>query len=98
LTGERLTAEEALKIGLVNTVVSDEKLDSEVERITNFLLTSGPNAIANCKELLIKIPGMNLEEAKAYTAKMIADLRISEEGQEGMSAFLEKRKPKWVKT
>jgi|Deesub1362B_J571_1020462.scaffolds.fasta_scaffold00181_10 methylglutaconyl-CoA hydratase len=98
LTGERLTAEEALRIGLVNKIVPEEELDKEVEKIVTFLLTSGPNAIANCKELLKRIPNMSLEEAKSYTAKMIADLRISEEGQEGMSAFLEKRKPNWIKS
>jgi methylglutaconyl-CoA hydratase len=97
LTGERLTAEDALKIGLVNKIVSDEELNVEIEKIVNQLITSGPVAIAKCKELLNNIPKMSLEEAKTYTAKMIADLRISEEGQEGMSAFLEKRKPKWAK-
>jgi len=98
LTGERLTAEQALKIGLINMAVSEEKLDDEVEKVTTYLLTSGPNAIANCKKLLTTIPAMSLEEAKVYTAKMIADLRVSEEGQEGMSAFLEKRKPNWIKS
>ncbi len=97
LTGERLTAEEAFKIGLVNKVVPEEELDREIEKIVIQLLTSGPQAITNCKELLTKVPNMSLEEAKTYTAKMIADLRISEEGQEGMCAFLEKRKPSWAK-
>lgn len=96
ITGERLTAEKALKAGLVNSVVPIEKLDSAVEEIVNRLLSSGPNAIASCKELLRNVPQMNLEDAKEYTVKVIAKLRVSEEGQEGMNAFLEKRKPKWV--
>ncbi|MFQ6083361.1 MAG: enoyl-CoA hydratase/isomerase family protein [Candidatus Aminicenantia bacterium] len=97
LTGERLTAQKALEIGLVNKIVPLEKLNEEVEKIVSQLLTSGPQAIACCKELLIKIPNMNFDQAKTFTAKMIADLRISQEGQEGMTAFLEKRKPKWAK-
>ncbi|GAH74906.1 unnamed protein product, partial [marine sediment metagenome] len=56
-----------------------------------------PAAIKSCKELLRKVSEMSIEEAKKYTAEVIAQLRISEEGQEGMNAFLEKRKPKWNK-
>lgn len=97
LTGERFDARRALEIGLVNVVVPQDKLDEKVEEITNMLLSSGPEALAKCKELLQRIPGMSFEEAKAYTARMIAELRVSAEGQEGMAAFLEKRKPKWVK-
>lgn len=97
LTGERFNARKALALGLVNRVVPHKNLDSAVDELTRLLLTSGPQALANCKELIQKVPGMTLEEAKAYTARMIANLRISEEGQEGMAAFLEKRKPRWVK-
>ena len=96
LTGKRITAQKALEIGLVNEVVSHEELENKVSEITELLLTSGPEALANCKELIYNVLQMSLEEAKEYTAKMIADLRISKEGQEGMSAFLEKRKPGWV--
>jgi methylglutaconyl-CoA hydratase len=97
LTGERFDAQRALAIGLVNKVVAHEALDNKVEEVVRFLLSSGPEAIARCKELLQKVPGMSLDEAKGYTAEMIAGLRVSPEGQEGMAAFLEKRKPKWVK-
>ncbi len=95
LTGERFGSEKALEIGLVNRVVPLSKLDHEVEQIIKLLLSSGPEALANCKKLISRVPGMTLEEAKAYTARMIANLRVSKEGQEGMAAFLEKRKPKW---
>jgi methylglutaconyl-CoA hydratase len=97
LTGKRISAREALKIGLVNEVVPSEELEKKTAEIIDNLLTSGPDAIASCKELIQRIPGMSLEEAREFTARMIANLRVSEEGQEGMGAFLEKRKPKWVK-
>lgn len=96
LTGERLTANRALELGLVNQVVPLESLDQAVEEKANQLISSGPQAIAMCKELLKNVPGMSFGEAKTYTAEMIASMRIGDEGQEGMNAFLEKRKPKWT--
>jgi methylglutaconyl-CoA hydratase len=95
-TGKRITADTAKVIGLVNDVVSRDQLEKKGDDLIELLLTSGPDAIACCKELLLKVPQMSIEEAKMFTAEMIAKLRISEEGQEGMAAFLEKRKPKWV--
>ncbi len=97
LTGERLTADRVLKAGLVNRVVPLEKLDEAVDGYIRLLLSSGPDALKTCKELLEKVSGMSLENAKRYTAEVIASLRMSPEGQEGMAAFLEKRKPNWVK-
>lgn len=97
LTGKRISARKALEIGLVNRVVPLEKLEKTVEELIQLLLTSGPEAIASCKELIQNVPNMSLEEVKEYTARMIAHLRVSKEGQEGMAAFLEKRKPKWLK-
>jgi methylglutaconyl-CoA hydratase len=97
LTGERLSAEKAFRYGLVNKVVTPEKLDEAVDALTSQLLSSGPNALATCKELLHKVPKMSLAEAQSYTAQVIASLRVSEEGQEGMVSFLEKRRPRWVR-
>jgi methylglutaconyl-CoA hydratase len=97
LTGKRISARKALEIGLLNEVVPPEKLQEREEEITKLLLSSGPEAIAACKELITRVPEMSFEEAKTFTARMIANLRISGEGQEGMAAFLEKRKPKWTK-
>jgi len=97
LTGERFGAGRAREIGLVDWVVPADKLDAKVAEIAGILLSSGPAAMAKCKELLQRVPGMSFEEAKRYTSQMIAELRVSEEGQEGMAAFLEKRKPKWTK-
>ena len=96
LTGERIDAHRALEIGLANAVVEEVRLDAKVEEIAWLLLSSGPEALAGCKELLRRVPGMSFEEAKRFTAEMIAGLRVSREGQEGMAAFLEKRKPKWA--
>jgi methylglutaconyl-CoA hydratase len=96
LTGERLTAKRASELGLVNQVVSPEELDEAVQEKAAHLVSSGPRALAMCKELLKNVPGMDFEKAKTYTADMIARMRIGDEGQEGMNAFLEKRKPKWT--
>ncbi|MFH2042493.1 MAG: enoyl-CoA hydratase/isomerase family protein [Acidobacteriota bacterium] len=96
LTGQRLTAERALTIGLVNAVYPGDELKSAVDGLIENLLTSGPEAIASCKELLYKVPRMRTAEVKEFTARMIAELRVSAEGQEGMAAFLEKRKPNWI--
>ncbi len=95
LSGKRISAKKALSAGLVNEVVPETELDSTVEKWTSLFLRNGPEALSVCKKLLEKVPGMSLDEAKGYTAEVIAKLRISEEGQEGMNAFIEKRKPKW---
>jgi methylglutaconyl-CoA hydratase len=96
LTGERVTAQRALELGLVNQVVPLTQLDMVVNDKAKQLLSSGPKAIAMCKELLKNVPGMSFNKAMTYTAEMIASMRIGDEGQEGMNAFLEKRKPKWT--
>ncbi len=96
LTGERLTAEKAYNAGLLNAVVPLEELDAAVNVLVKQLISSGPEAITKCKELLRKVAAMPFDEAKKYTAEVIAQLRISEEGQEGMAAFLDKRRPKWT--
>ncbi|TET16841.1 MAG: enoyl-CoA hydratase/isomerase family protein [Candidatus Cloacimonadota bacterium] len=95
LTGRRLTAEDALNIGLVNKVVPDKQLVTAVQEITNELLQGSPNALRVCKELLEKVPLLPFDKVREYTAQTLAHLRKSEEAQEGMNAFLEKRKPKW---
>lgn len=97
LTGTRIPAARACEIGLVNEVVARDDLEPTVNAIVEQLLSSGPEALANCKDLLFQVPRMGMEDAKEYTARMIANLRVSAEGQEGMAAFLEKRKPAWAK-
>ncbi len=96
LTGERIGAERAKELGLVNEVVPYEELTERIEEIVASLLSSGPYALAVSKELLTRIPTMSTAEIKEYTARLIAELRSGDEAQEGMAAFFEKRKPKWA--
>ena len=95
LTGERLTAHKALQCGLVNRVVPAEELDATVEVLVKQLISSGPAALATCKRMVREVGDMDLDTAGPATAEMIARLRMSAEGQEGMAAFLERRKPAW---
>jgi len=95
ISGQRFDHEKALKINLINYVVEHEKLlDFALEKAKE-LLVCGPKAIAMCKKLFLNVPEMDLLTAYDHTADVIAKMRISEEAQEGMKAFLEKRKPDW---
>ncbi|MCK5077581.1 MAG: enoyl-CoA hydratase/isomerase family protein [Calditrichia bacterium] len=97
LTGKRFKGTEAKYHKLVNESLTSEKLEGHLNYIIAILKTSGPAAMTQCKELIYNISNkLTLNEALEYTAKMIAEIRASEEGQEGMAAFLEKRKPNWV--
>ena len=96
ITGERISAAKAYDINLVNQIAPLEKLDEEVEIKIETILKNGPNAVKAAKELIYQAVSSNLDDLEKYTAKLIAELRLSEEAQEGMSAFLEKRKPKWA--
>jgi len=96
VTGERFSAVRGRDIGLVHTVVPLEELDAAVEKTLRELLSSGPQALRACKALALTVGRMDHDTARHYTAEIIAKLRVSAEGQEGMQAFLEKRKPNWV--
>jgi methylglutaconyl-CoA hydratase len=96
MTGERFGAERALAIGLVHDVVAREQLDAAIQRIVSELLSSGPAALRASKALALNVGTMSHEQARNYTAETIARLRVSPEGQEGLSAFLEKRKASWT--
>jgi methylglutaconyl-CoA hydratase len=95
LTGERFNAHRAAQIGLVHQVVSPDDIDEAVNVITRALLEAGPNAQAACKELVRTVAVAQRSVADAYTAALIARVRTSPEGREGIGAFLEKRKPGW---
>ena len=96
VTGERFSAVRAREIGLVHTVVPLEELDAAVEQTVRELLSSGSQAIRACKALALNVGHMDHDTARRYTAELIATLRAGKEGQEGLRAFLEKRKPSWV--
>jgi methylglutaconyl-CoA hydratase len=97
LTGRRIKGQEAQSFGLVNKSLPENELDIHVNGVIELLLSSGPKAVSQCKVLIDKVSNqISLDEALTYTAKMIADIRASEEGQEGMAAFLGKRSPNWI--
>jgi methylglutaconyl-CoA hydratase len=87
LTGERFDAQTAFRIGLVHEVAAE--LDPAVERIVAELRTAGPEAARHAKQLVLERPD------SLGTERRIAQRRTSDEGQEGLRAFLEKRKPAW---
>lgn len=97
LTGERFTAAEAYRIGLVNEIAPDEKLDERIDELLIHLVVGGSAAHAGTKSLIDLITRSSLEQALMdETARRISQVRASEEGQEGIRSFLEKRKPNWV--
>ena len=99
LTADRMTAAEAAALGLIGRVVEDEaELDAAIERIVKDLAAAGPEAVRRTKLLMQEVSGSNerLQRLQRYVTELIAELRVSDEGQEGVSAFLEKRKPSWL--
>lgn len=98
-TAEVMSAETAQTLGLLHEVVEAEALDNRVEDIVTALLQAGPNAVAAAKQLVAMTDAASADECDALkheTAALIARLRVSDEGQEGLTAFLEKRKPGWA--
>jgi len=97
LTGRRIKAEQAFNYQLINKSFEGESLENYLNETVNLLKTSGPKAMTTCKNLIYQLcNNINLDTALVYTAQRIAEIRASDEGQEGMAAFLEKRKPNWV--
>jgi methylglutaconyl-CoA hydratase len=97
LTGERFLAQQAEKIVLVQHVVAEEALDEKVNERIEQLLLAAPGALADAKNLIRAVAKQPKAEMRDYTADLIANRRAGEEGREGMSAFWEKRRPKWQK-
>jgi methylglutaconyl-CoA hydratase len=95
LTGERFDAQQARAIGLVRHVVPAEELDAAVDARVRELLQAAPGAITAAKALLRAVSFRAAEDVRDATASLIAERRASPEGQEGLRAFLEKRKPRW---
>jgi methylglutaconyl-CoA hydratase len=96
LTGERFDAEEAHRIGLLHDVVGAEELTGAGELMIRALLQAGPAAQAAVKDLIRAVAFRAPDAVMDETAGRIADIRASAEGQEGLGAFLEKRKPSWM--
>lgn len=96
VTAERFDAELAQRIGLVHWIAAPDGLDTVVEHKVNHLLTSGPRAVTEAKALVAGVSSMQRSEIRDFTARRIAELRASPEGQEGLRAFLDKRRPGWT--
>ncbi len=95
LTGERFDARRAQAIGLLHHIVAESELDAVVAERVSQLLQAAPGAQATIKELIRAVAYRPKPDVRDYTAETIAGRRASEEGREGMSAFLEKRRPWW---
>jgi len=95
ISGDRLDPARAKDYGLVDEIVEPDALDEVVAKKLKIFSSSGPLAVAKNKELVENVTSMGWDEAKKYTIELIAELRTSEEGQEGLGAFLEKIKPSW---
>ncbi|MGE5243323.1 MAG: enoyl-CoA hydratase-related protein [Betaproteobacteria bacterium] len=98
LTGARFTAARAREIGLVHAVVPAAELDAVVARYVREILSAAPEGVAAAKALIPEVWPRTVEDAMPLTARAIATRRVSAEGQEGMTAFLQKRRPAWDDT
>ena len=96
LTGMRFSAARAKEIGLVHAVVAADQLDQRVQVYVDELLSASPTGIAAAKNLIQQVWGRSPQEAMTITANAIAAQRVSPEGQDGLKAFLDKRKPRWT--
>ncbi|MBO9536110.1 enoyl-CoA hydratase-related protein [Herbaspirillum sp.] len=97
VSGERFTAARAADIGLVHEIVPAAELDAKVGQTLDILLANGPQAMRAAKQLAqVANPLKVTPELAEYTAGVIADLRASDEGKEGLRAFLEKSSPAWI--
>ena len=97
LTAERFTAAEAHRIGFVHEVVAADALDAKVAELVKAFTSASPAAVRACKQLIADVAGREIDDALiSKTVQGIADIRASEEGREGVQAFLQKRKPSWL--
>lgn len=96
LSAERIPARDAETMGLAHEVVADEALDARLAQLVNALLTGGPQAQAQAKQLIRSVAGQSIDtELVDTTARFIAQLRVTPEAREGLDAFLEKRPAQW---
>ncbi len=96
-SGQRIWASEAHAIGLIDFIANDGQRFDSVDQLINELKQVSPNAVKACKQLILKVDSGEVNtDSSEYTAAVLADLVHSDEGQEGLRAFLEKRKPDWA--
>jgi len=97
VTAERFSAARAQALGFVHEVCTLDALDAKVDEIVASLVDNGPMATRACKRLVQDVAGLPItSELREETARRIADIRASDEGREGVQAFLNKRKPSWL--
>lgn len=97
LTAERFTAQEAHRIGFVHDLVSADSLDAKVNELAQALVSASPAAVRACKRLVQDVADRAIDAALiAETVEGIAAIRASDEGREGVTSFLQKRKPSWL--
>jgi methylglutaconyl-CoA hydratase len=97
LTAERFDAAEAHRIGFVHEVAKADQLDAKVSDIAQSVIAAGPAAVKACKALVQDVAGEEIDhDLIERTVKGIADIRVSDEGREGIQSFLAKRKPSWT--
>ena len=98
MTAERFDANTAMQIELVHEAVEKSLLDDKVEQLVTAILSNGPEAVAVAKQLIFAVSGKPIDSKLIeHTCEVIAGIRVSAQGQEGLSAFLDKRKPNWLK-
>ena len=98
MTAERFDANTALQISLVHEAVEEQFLDDKVEQLITAILSNGPEAVVAAKQLVFAVSGKAIDSSLIeHTCEVIAGIRVSAQGQEGLSAFLDKRKPHWLK-
>jgi methylglutaconyl-CoA hydratase len=98
-TAERFDAHEARRLGLVHEVVVPDALDAKVAGIVAAWTANGPAAVRGCKRLVKDLAGHPIDAAlREHTVRLIADVRASDEGREGVASFLDKREPAWRRT
>jgi methylglutaconyl-CoA hydratase len=98
ITAEVFSARRARRLGLLSEAVVEEELDSTIENLIEHILKNSPAAIRAAKQLIFDVQNKPISDALlATTSEKIAELRVSDEGQEGLNAFLQKRRANWIK-
>jgi len=95
-TAEQFSSKTAAQLGLVSEVVDADQLDDQINNLVETLLANSPAAIVAAKQLVFQVAGLEIDDKLiASTCELIADIRVSADGQEGLAAFFDKRKPTW---